>query len=121
MVHFNSNTGETERILVVAGGSKHQFTALSAVDLLYLDSYEAGTSDGWVPGPRLPESGEQTTMHDVEDGVIIVGGYNGLGGNSLYKLTPTFDRWEMLPQKLKQFRWFHTSILVPDEVVACHQ
>ena len=119
MVHFNSNTGETERILVVAGGSKHQFTALSAVDLLYLDSYNAGTSTGWEFGPELPSRVLQAAMFEYEDGVILVGGSTGLAGQSLYKLIPSTSDWEKLPQKLNFARRAHVSFLIPDELVNC--
>ena len=120
MTNINSETGATERILVVAGGSIHQFTAISTVDLLYLDSYEAGVADGWVSGPNLPDRVEESTMYADDEGVVIVGGYNGLDGFSLHKLTPTLGSWEKLPVTLNHSRTFHVSILVPDEIVTCH-
>jgi len=121
MTQVNPDTGATERILVVAGGSVHQFTAISTVELLNLDAYEAGTSDGWVAGRSLPKSCEQATMYEDEDGVVLVGGYNGLDGHSLYKLTPTSENWELLTPRIEQYRRHHSSVLVPDELVNCHE
>ena len=120
MTQVNPDTGATERILVVAGGSVHQFTAISTVELLNLDAYEAGTSEGWVGGPRLPKAVEESTTYEDEDGVVIVGGYNGLDGYSFHKLTPASESWEKLLVTLKHSRTFHVSMLVPDDIVNCH-
>ena len=120
MTHFNSETSKTERILVVAGGSILCSPFEVNVELLYLDSYLDGTSGGWTTGPSLPDSVEFAAMNEVEDGVLIIGG--GVGGqdsNSIYKLTPTSDSWEKLPQKLGQNRERHISFFVPDEIVTC--
>ena len=118
MTQFNEETGETERILVVAGGSRYP-KALSSVELLNLDSYLAGTSDGWESGPELPSPVQQATMFEYEDGVILVGGDSDLAGQSLYKLTPSSSDWEILLQKLNFARRAHTSFLIPDEFVNC--
>ena len=118
MIQFNEKTGVTERILVVAGGSPYP-RPISSVELLYLDSYNAGTSTGWEFGPELPSRVLQAAMFEYEDGVILVGGSTGLAGQSLYKLTPSTSDWEKLPQKLNFARRAHVSFLIPDELVNC--
>lgn len=119
MTQFNEDTGETERILVVAGGTDIYSTFLNSVEVLYLDSYMGGTSDGWMLGPELPGAAEQATMVEYEDGVILLGGDKGVDGYSLYKLTPSSSNWEKLPQKLGSFRRSHVSFLIPDEIANC--
>ena len=119
MIQFNEKTGVTERILVVAGGSPYP-RPISSVELLYLDSYNAGTSTGWEFGPELPSRVLQAAMFEYEDGVILVGGDSDLAGLSLYKLTPSSSDWEILPQKLSFPRRSHISFLIPDEFVNCY-
>ena len=119
MTHTNTGTGDTERILVVAGGSSDPSTVLKSVELLFLDSLFAGRTDGWVFGPDLPNSAEHATMFTDEDGVVIVGGDKGLDGHSLFKLTPTSTSWEKLPQKLSSITRAHVSFLIPDEIANC--
>ena len=111
MTSLNETSLTYERILVAAGGDR-----VTSVELLNLDQYEASTSAGWVFGPSLPVDTYISTMTQVEDGVILVGG----GLQSLYKLTPGADNWQLHETSLKEPRSGHVSFLVPDELVNCH-
>ena len=115
MTSLNETSLTYERILVAAGGNR-----VTSVELLNLDQYEASTSAGWVFGPSLPVDTCISTMTQVEDGVILVGGGWPGGLQSLYKLTPGADNWQLLETSLKEPRSAHVSFLVPDELVNCH-
>ena len=115
MTSLNETSLTYERILVAAGGN-----GVTSVELLNLDQYEASTSAGWVFGPSLPVDTYISTMTQVEDGVILVGGGRPGGLQSLYKLTPGADNWQLLETSLKEPRSAHVSFLVPDELVNCH-
>ncbi len=103
--------------IIVVGGYNGS-SILSSVEILDESSNE------WETGPELPFGIDETKMvEDQNGGVILIGGI--LSSNdlllNLYQL-PNAGRdaaWTMMEQKLKTGVYFHTALLVPDNVVDC--
>ena len=104
---MNTTSGELEKIVVVTAG-----LGTSSVELLNLNEYES-FDKGWVNGPEAPFDRGGSTMNELENSVVLVGGHN------LYQLSSPSGPWVEMNQTLKDERWGHVSFLVPDELVNC--
>jgi hypothetical protein len=102
--------------IIVVGG--YNGTFMTSVEILDESSNE------WRIGPDLPKGIFLSTLvEDHAGGVILVGG-NSLSDaylQTLYRLSDAGDdsSWIEMPQKLKMGRLWHTSFLVPDDIVSC--
>ncbi len=113
----NSTKGQKERIVVVAGGDDGD-DDLTSVELLSLDNL----SQGWVEGPSLPLGVSISAMVEFDDSLVMIGGYGVPHGGikQLYQLSSVDGPWEVMEQELKETRYSHVAILVPDELVVCN-
>jgi hypothetical protein len=75
------------------------------------------SSAGWVMGPSLPKAIWASTMNELQNGVILIGGDKQV---DLYQLTSPNGAWTKMKQTLKGTRGRHVSFLIPDELVNCH-
>ncbi len=110
---FNSATGTTEKVVVVAGGTDKMGNALSSVQLLFMSNY-----NNWADGPSLPKEISGSRMVEFQDGVILVGGEGN--DNQLYQLSSPDGPWTEMLQVLKEKRIYPVTFLVPDEIVDCY-
>ena len=116
---LNQNTGEVEKVVVVAGGDD-QDQHHNTTELLFWNNLD----QGWVMGPSLPYGIAGSSMVEYQDGVILIGGDDGLQfdakSNLLFQLSSPFGTWFQMRQTLKVPRSYHVSFLVPDELVVCN-
>jgi hypothetical protein len=114
----NPETGELEKMIVVAGGVDNNGTFLSSVELLNLGQSDWSAS-GWRTGPELIFESYKSTMVEFQGSVIIVGNDNQSKGLHLYQLSSPNEPWAMMKQTLKTEQFGLVSFLVPDEIVNC--
>jgi hypothetical protein len=110
------NIESQEMSIIVAGG--YLFSYLSSVDILDVGSNE------WQTGPELPIGIYESQMvEDQNGGVVLIGGFSSSGGilDTLYQLAHggQDDVWTKMEQKMETGRYWHTAILVPDNIVDC--
>ena len=119
MKMLNQNTGEVEKVVVVAGGD-NQDQHHNTTELLFWNNLD----QGWVMGPSLPYGIAGSSMVEYQDGVILIGGDDVLQfdakSNLLFQLSSPFGTWFQMRQTLKVPRSYHVSFLVPDELVVCN-
>ena len=117
---INPDTGTTEKVVVVSGGKDNTSTALSSVELLFLNDYET-SKQSWTLGPNLPYLSYAATMIEFQDGVILVGGTgeSDVDGSHLYKLSSPNEPWTEMKQTLTEPRSSAVSFLIPDEIANC--
>ena len=117
---INPDTKSTEKVVVVVGGKDNTSTALSSVELLFVNDYET-SKQGWTVGPNLPKTIYAATMTEFQDGVILVGGTGpDFDGHHLFQLSSPTGPWTEMIQTLKEGRQHAVSFLIPDAIVNCH-
>ncbi len=113
------NKESQEMSIIVAGGWDGS-SYLSSVEILVEGSNE------WQTGPELPSGIYDSQM--VEDqyrGVVLIGGYSSSVGNlySLFQLPHGGQDavWTKMEQKMKTGRFWHTAVMIPDNIVDCSE
>jgi hypothetical protein len=102
--------------IIVVGGNNG--TDMKSVEIL-----DEGENE-WRNGPDLPFGiWTASLVEDPIGGVILVGGYSNNDYNlqTLFRLSDAgYDaEWVEMPQKLQIGRFYHTSLLVPDDIATC--
>jgi hypothetical protein len=102
-------------IIVVGGYNGAQMTSVEILD--------EGSSE-WRNGPDLPFGiHDASLVEDPAGGVILVGGVSKYDQylQTLFRLSDAGGdaKWVEMPQKLKDGRYWHTSFLIPDDIVTC--
>jgi N-acetylneuraminic acid mutarotase len=91
---------------------------LSSVEVL-----DEGSNE-WQTGPELPFGiGFSQMVEDQNGGVVLIGGFSSSAGtlDTLYQLPHGGQDavWTKMEQKMETERYWHTAILVPDNIVEC--
>ena len=116
----NPNTGQVDRVVVVAGGNSLSLS-LSSVELLYLNECETSDS-GWVTGPSLPSKTSYAEMVSFRNTLVMIGGSDDREeSNRFYQLSSPEGPWVSMNQTMKEERALHVAFFVPDELVNCHK
>jgi hypothetical protein len=111
------NKESQEMSIIVAGGYAGG-SYLSSVEIL-----DEGSSE-WQTGPELPYGISSSQMvEDQNGGVVLIGGRTSSVGklDTLYQLPHGGQDavWTKMEQKMETERYWHTAILVPDNIVYC--
>jgi hypothetical protein len=116
MKMMNSTNGETEKVVVVAGG-EYYLNQHNTVELLFWNNM----GQGWVMGPSLPYSLTKSSMVEHQGGVILVGGESAESkSRQLYQLSSPNGTWVEMRQTLKAPRSDFVAFLIPDELAVCN-
>jgi hypothetical protein len=115
----NPDSGQMEKVVVVAGGFNYVDGQLSSVELLRLNEDNSAKGE-WVQGPKLPKAVFEATMIEFNNSLVMIGGTGNVDGHHMYQLTSLDDDWKEMKQTLKKLISNHVAFLVPDELVNCH-
>ena len=112
---LRKDNGSSQYSVIVAGGYDGS-SSMSSVEIL-----DVGASE-WRTGPNLPIDLYGASMvEDPSGGVVLIGGYKETSWlDTLYQLSHANSEWVLMPQKLKNGRYYATTFLVPDEITNCN-
>lgn len=114
---INPETGQVDRVVVVAGGEHEGI--LDKVELLFLND----VASGWKFGPKLPMNTYYSALVEYDDSVILVGG-DGKDSSAplnFYQLSSSVGPWVQMPHVLPNRITAHLAILIPDELTSCSE
>jgi hypothetical protein len=109
---------ESQEMSIIVAGGRDDSSRLSSVEIL-----DEGSNE-WQKGPQLPfKIRSSQLVEDQNGGVVLIGGESSFVSNldTLYQLPHGGQDavWTKLKQKLTIGRYWHTAILVPDNIVYC--
>jgi N-acetylneuraminic acid mutarotase len=109
---------ESQEMSIIVAGGYDGGSYLSSVEIL-----DEGSNE-WQTGPELPFGiAESQMVEDQNGGVVLIGGKSNSVDNldTLYQLPHGGQDavWTKMEQKIKTGSEYHTSFLVPDNIVYC--
>ncbi len=109
---------ESQGMSIIVAGGYDGSSRLSSVEIL-----DEGSNE-WQTGPELPFGiSASQVVEDQNGGVVLIGGYSPSVSNldTLYQLPHGGQDavWTKMEQKMKTGRYYHTAIMVPDNIVDC--
>ena len=94
--------------VIVAGGRSPYLNSTEVFDL-------SNPGLGWIMEPILPEETDDASIINLASHLIHVGGTHMT--RKLYEYTG--EGWTELKQELKVGRWYHSTVLIPDDLLDC--
>ena len=116
---------QTNSIFVVGGQNSHPHNPDNQIRVATTEQWRLD-SNQWVSTPSLPEpikTSAGVASKSIQYIGYIAGGTNGEAGlatNKVYGLRRRDLVWEVMPQKLKTARYYHSMVNLPvDQIPGC--